>query len=301
MLANKLLFLGSIGLAPLTVLAQNDCTSRLISCSAFPINGEFDYELVYDRIPDGSISSICQNTINAFQSAGLGTPGCQKLNNGNSDFNVPATSNLVAFSTRVSGAANFDPLTQTFENVLQCEISEVAPCFTLDPPSGSSRHRMIKKQTSLDILQNGGLMSQVGNQLQVAGGAGVLTLKIIKAVENELPFPPITNSNDVATAVQQMVRSILLALAGGSTALEPFEAPIGATGQVLKVVIDPAIGALTQAQAAAFAASDWQVLIGGLIDNAADTLTGLVSGVYSLSDTVTRLDLFITVVVGLLK
>lgn len=300
MLANKLLFLGSIGFAPLTVLAQNDCTSRLISCFAFPINvnsGLFDFELVYDQIPDGSISSICQNTINAFQSTGLGTPGCQKLNNGNSDFNVPATSNLVAFSTRVSGTPNFDPLTSAFDNVLQCEISQVAPCSTL--LFNSSSQRMIKKRASLDISANGGLMSQVGNQLQVAGGAGILTLEVIKTLETT--FPQITSSNDVATAVQQMVRSTILALAGGSTALEPFEAPIGTTGQVLKVVIDPAVGALTQEQAAAFSASDWQVLIDGLIDNLADTLTGVVSGVYSLSDTATSLDLFISATVGLPK
>ena len=142
-------------------------------------------------------------------------------------------------------------------------------------------------------------MSQVGNQLQVAGGAGILTLEVIKTLETT--FPQITSSNDVATAVQQMVRSIILALAGGSTALEPFEAPIGTTGQVLKVVIDPAVGALTQEQAAAFSASDWQVLIDGLIDNLADTLTGVVSGVYSLSDTVTSLDLFISATVGLPK
>ena len=99
MLANKLLFLGSIGFAPLTVLAQNDCTSRLISCFAFPINvnsGVFDFELVYDQIPDGSISSICQNTINAFQSTGLGTPGCHcstlsKAEVRGSKFGVPLT------------------------------------------------------------------------------------------------------------------------------------------------------------------------------------------------------------------
>jgi len=301
MLANKLLFLGSIGFAPLTVLAQNDCTSRLIGCYAFPINGNsgvFDYELVYDHIPDGSISSICQNTINAFQSAGLGTPGCQKLNNGSSDFNVVATSNLVAFSTRFSGTPNFDPLTQTFEGVLQCEISEATPCSTLVPPSGSSRRRLIKKQ--LDVLQNGRLMSQVGNQVQVAGIAGLLTLKIIKA----LPAPPpleIIPTNAVAIAVQTIAQSAKLALAGGSTPIEAFEAAIGNTGQVLKVVIDPGIGALTQAQAAAFAASDWQVLLSGLIDNVAGTFTGFVAGTYSMTDSVGSLDLFISAAVALLQ
>lgn len=299
MLANKLLFLGSIGFAPLTVLAQNDCTSRLIGCYAFPINGNsgvFDYELVYDHIPDGSISSICQNTINAFQAAGLGTPGCQKLNNGNSDFNVVATSNLVAFSTRVSGTPNFDPLTQTFENVLQCEISETTPCSTLVPPSGSTRRRMVKKQ--LDVLQNGRLMSQVGNQLQVAGTAGVLTLEIIKALPG---LPEIIPINAVAVAVQTIAQSIKLALAGGNTPIEAFEAAIGNTGQVLKVVIDPGIGALTQAQAAAFAASDWQVLLSGLIDNVAGTFTSSVAGTYSMTGDVGSLDLFISAAVALLQ
>ena len=299
MLTNKLLFLGSIGFMPL-VLAQNDCTSRLISCFAFSTSGVFDYELVYDQIPDGSISSICQSTIKKFKSSGLGTPGCQKLNQGNSDFNVPATSNLVAFSTRVGGSPNFDPLTQAFAGVLECSINQVASCSTVTPPSGSSRHRMIKKQAPADLLANGGLMSQVGNQLEIVGNDGFVGTLTLEAIDTQpADFPAITASNDIAIAIQQTAKSVILALAKGTTAIEPFEAPIGTTQQALKVVIDPAIGTLNQDQAAQFSPSDWQVLIAGLIDNLASNFTGFAAGTYSLTDTTSSLDLFISATVAI--
>lgn len=67
-------------------------------------------------------------------------------------------------------------------------------------------------------------------------------------------------------AVQDLSRSIPSALEGGATALESFEAPIGATGDVLKVTVDPGVGTLSQASAAQMTVSDWQILLSGLVD-----------------------------------
>ena len=159
---------------------------------------------------------------------------------------------------------------------------------------------MIKERASLDISANGGLMSQVGNQLKIVGNSGFTGTLTLEAIDTQpADFPAITASNDIAIAIQQTAKSVILALAKGTTAIEPFEAPIGTTQQALKVVIDPAIGTLNQDQAAQFSPSDWQVLIAGLIDNLASNFTGFAAGTYSLTGTTSSLDLFISATVAI--
>jgi hypothetical protein len=287
------------------------CTSRLIACFAFPTdssNNNFDYELMYDQIPDGSIGSICSSLSTTFgNTKGLGNPGCRTQNNLAQGGLI--SSNTVVLSTRMSGSPNFDLVTNTFQSTLQCDIQTLDACTlqsVLFPDVSTSRVRRgqfaeiaQRQDDPTDLIRQGGLMSAVGNQLLLAGNLGLITLKIIVTSAPTITFPEIVNSNDVAVAVQSLSRTIVSDFTNGIGPLDVFEAPIGVTGQTVKVLVDFGINQLSQAQAALVAASDWHTLINGLCDGVSETTTGMVAGAYSLSDSVSSLDIFITAAVGI--
>ncbi|KAJ9604914.1 hypothetical protein H2200_010303 [Cladophialophora chaetospira] len=195
--------------APNFVTAQNNCQARLITCAAFQIDssGTFDYELTYDHIPDGSVTSICGATNKALQPFGFGALGCHTVGDVAGNNGQNPSSNAVTFSTRIADSDAFDIITSTFDSVLQCRDSiEISGCTTVPFSSASRlfrRHQQIaSRQSTVDILQNGGLMSKVGNSLALSSKAGTLILVGLETVSGTINAIPL--NNDVALAVQDM-------------------------------------------------------------------------------------------------
>jgi hypothetical protein len=262
---------------------QASCGSRLLSCFAFQIaQHEYDYELVYDQIPDGSIDSICNNLLKSFPSKGLDRPGCatSKANN------LELRSNIVAFSARRTGydtTNGFNDFQSAFEDVLECDKNqEFGSCEIVDASTASN----------VPIVW----MTEPGNNFILANKDN-LTMTTFTPSQTASIFP---NTSDVASAMYMISSQLVDTLSQGhanSLLVSPW--PID-TKTSLVATFDIGISnSLNQGKVATLVISDWLVIVQGLVNAGGGSQSGSVAGTYSVSKTPFAAfpDLFVSVAV----
>ena len=148
---------------------SSSCSARLVACWALDLgNAVYDYELLYDTIPSGSINSICGNLAKPFTQASLGWPGCTTYED------------LVAFSTRRSGtdtSNGFNKVQSTFRTTLNCQnIQSLGSCQVI-PASSSVSSRTVSKWTPLEGELGPSYMTTIGQFIFV--GARTVSLNLL--------------------------------------------------------------------------------------------------------------------------
>lgn len=264
--------------------ASNSCSSRLLSCFTFQIAQHvYDYELVYDQIPDQSIDSICDNLRKSFPKKGLEIPGCTTSKANHLELN----SNIVAFSTRRTGidtTTGFNDLQSAFEGVLECDKNqEFGSCEIVDA------------STVVDVPIT--WMTRPGNSFTLAN-KDKLTMVTFTPSQTASTF---ANTSDVGAAMNMISMQLVEALSQkdnvNTLAVTPW--PID-TKTSLVATFDFGISkSFKKDKAAKLEVSDWLVLLQGLVDAGDGSHSGSVVGTYSVSKTpfAAPPDLFVSVAV----
>ncbi|OAL36873.1 hypothetical protein AYO20_03929 [Fonsecaea nubica] len=305
---NSIFLLGSLG--SFFVRAQNDCRARSFGCwrisHSNPPGSQFgDFHLAFDRIPDGSVSSICGNL-----AKGLGSDsgqefdniGCETLSVAGAENGVLATGNSMAVSSQV--AVNIDDAIKdfmpTFNRVLQCQsTSSDVPCLELADtmPVG-------QESPTVDTLGTGLVLTTIGQtyNIQAGGQIGMIfysavhsgalaTLQLDNALTNAIG----SISAQVYSRFQDLPDSSLMVA----------DAPIGDTGLVVKTVVDIGLFNWKDKRGKnlghSMSQAEWDVLFFDLYSDAMSFSQNVLAAVYS-AEAVGHgqtPDIFVSLVIGL--
>ena len=253
--------------------AVNPCASGLLSCFAVEIQPNiYDYELVYDQIPDNSLSSICNKLYSTFPKAKLGRPGCITSSRG------PGFSSLLAFSSRRPGsdtATGFNDMDSTFSSALECDSQRLASCQVMNASASNI-------QTVW--------MSQPGNSFYFADDI-TLTLANITPSNTLIKF--VDSTSNIANATQ-MISTQLGKLNRDVTGLVIYSLPISHAVSLV-VTVDMGLSPSFAGKNSAIRSGGWLVLLQGLVTAGIGSNTGSIAGTYSMSTSSTSPGLYISV------
>ncbi|KAJ9603926.1 hypothetical protein H2200_011448 [Cladophialophora chaetospira] len=305
-------------------LALNNCQARELICFIVPNAGHPpNIEMLIDRIPDGSIDSICGSfakTINENPEGNLTPPGCHTAataqHQGSQDGSED--SNTIVFSTSDTSLETRDSLSNflanaqsLFDQALQCQKTDFAvPCPELStimpPPPGGLLQ-------GVDVSGSGAQLSQIGNSINVgAAGAVTITLNLVAVPDaSQTDFSQLADIIDLSSQVEQEVAVAVTTISQtinqfiGSTSnavgISPCESGIGFAGAgFLKVLIDRGITASGHNAATLMASDQWNTVISRLVDLALNAGNQVAGAGYSTTGQFGPVDFFVALAVGAL-